>query len=153
MMKKFVGFILLLNAAILVLVAAAQTTAPRLVWTAPPDVTTSQTAAGAALISYKSDIESKLQAIYGAVNAIPAPIPGPIGPTGATGPAGPQGPTGPVGPTGPQRPTGVSSHPVIDIVMAMSLGTMASWTMSATPTEFNGTRRIYDLSWVSDLRI
>jgi hypothetical protein len=106
-------------------VVVAQTSTP-LVWTDPPDILTPQTVASVALIAYKADIESKLKAIYAALNAMPAPIPGPqgpagppgadgaqgqIGPTGPQGPTGTQGAQGPQGIAGPQGPQGVAGPP------------------------------------------
>jgi hypothetical protein len=78
-----------------------------------PDVTTSQTAAGAALIAYKTWLEQRVGDLWNAVLAlqtsvanIPAGPPGPAGPIGSMGPPGPAGATGPAGAPGPQGPTG-----------------------------------------------
>jgi hypothetical protein len=88
-----------------------------------PDVATSQTAAGVALIAYKTWLEQRIGDLWNAVLAlqtavanIPAGPPGPMGPIGLTGPQGPVGPAGiqgatgaqgTLGPPGPQGPAGI----------------------------------------------
>jgi hypothetical protein len=78
-----------------------------------PDITTSQTAAGVALIAYKTWLEQRVGDLWNAVLALqttvanlpPGPV-GPQGPIGLTGPPGIQGATGAQGTIGPPGPPG-----------------------------------------------
>jgi hypothetical protein len=70
MMRKLLAVPLLLCAAFL---AGAQQTAPVAQWT-PPDALTSQTAAAAALISYKASLETEINSIVTTVNGLSAQV-------------------------------------------------------------------------------
>jgi hypothetical protein len=70
MMRKLLAVPLLLGAAFL---AGAQQTAPVAPWT-PPDALTSQTAAAAALISYKASLETEINSIVTTVNGLSAQV-------------------------------------------------------------------------------
>jgi len=70
MMRKLLAVPLLLCAAFL---AGAQQTAQVAQWT-PPDALTSQTAAAAALISYKASLETEINSIVTTVNGLSAQV-------------------------------------------------------------------------------
>lgn len=130
-MKRLLIVVLLFVAAGLV----AQTTPPAPTLAAYPDITTSQTAAGISLLSYKSVLEGNIATTFQLeqndaaaivilktrLDALATPIPGPAGPQGpqgaqgipgavgsqgSQGPPGQQGPMGPAGGNGPAGPAG-----------------------------------------------
>jgi hypothetical protein len=162
--KTILSFLLV--ATTICIVAIAQTSAPLPIqpWT-PPDLMTSQTAAGIALTSYKASVETyvnstlvpAINSLQAQVAALPAGMPGPQGPAGPIGASGPQGAQGNAGPQGPAGPQGIpgapSAAPMSDFLLANSLGAMTSWAMTSTSTEFNGTRRILSFDNIHQLRL
>jgi hypothetical protein len=102
-MKKLLAIVILL--AVAVGLTAQTTTVPT--WT-PPDPLPSQTAAGTALIAYKTSLETQINAMVTGINANAAKIAAiPAGPQGPPGPAGAAGPQGQIGPPGAQGIQGI----------------------------------------------